>query len=56
MKCPQCGNDDAAYLLNSTLCVNKKCKNYDEKWALEQGYLDLVDEGLQDLNSLQNIF
>lgn len=54
MKCTKCGTDEALQLLNSLLCVNHKCQFYDEKWAIEQGHIELDDLELQDLNSFQN--
>jgi len=35
MKCWNCGNERALLLLNTLLCPNKSCKNYDEGWAKE---------------------
>jgi len=33
MKCFSCGHEDALLLLTSTLCVNDKCDNFDQKHA-----------------------
>lgn len=53
MKCPLCGQDEATQLLNSVLCCNSECKNYDADWALEQGYVELDDKALEDPTSFK---
>jgi hypothetical protein len=35
MKCPLCDTKDSLLLLNSFICVNKSCENFDEEWAKE---------------------
>mgnify|MGYP001492920235 CR=1 FL=1 len=35
MKCPRCSHDNALLLLNSHLCINFTCDNFDSQHAME---------------------
>jgi hypothetical protein len=35
MKCGVCGTEDAFHFAVRYLCVNRKCRQYDEEWATE---------------------